>query len=546
MFDKRKFSLFFVVIFVFAFIFVNCEAVSVSAQDKLIEVKGSNSEKSLKPNNKTDKNNAIKNEIPPKDNLNLKCIKPNKTNNKKLTVMVYCDADNDLEENLLQDIEKMKKGYVDSPSLNIVVLMDRSSQYSDDAKVFGENFSGSRLYKIEKHSTKRIGGGKEFPELTTKSNCEVNMGDATTLKKFINFCKANYTADKYVLIMSDHGGGARDNKALEDTIKYKAICEDESHHQGNDNDCLYTAEISEVLTKDQSVDLLVFDACFMGTEEVAYQYRPGNGSFEAKGMVASPPKVAVSGLNYEKIFNRLRTGGGKNFDPSTVTNEQLGSLFVEEQKNYMQDIGLINQELSYFDLSKAEAVKISVDDLAKALWKENKKVDLEKVRGTDTEITSVVHYFNETLNGEWVRTPYFDLYDLCKKINSNPNFGNNIQLLASNVMKNVDDMILYSYAGRKYEGFVEGKNGLSIFLPNGDKTYRDVETWTEGPQWQFQKWYNSIDTTTLDPNLYYGKLKWCKDGQDSQINKVGNWFELLDCWYDKSNDEKGGFNGYQW
>ncbi|MCD3235454.1 hypothetical protein G8V06_15505, partial [Clostridium botulinum D/C] len=44
----------------------------------------------------------------------------------------------------------------------------------------------------------------------------------------------------------------------------------------------------------------------------------------------------------------------------------------------------------------------------------------------------------------------------------------------------------------------------------------------------------------------YGKLSWCKDGQDSKKNTVGNWFELLDSWFDTSNGVDGGFNHYQW
>ncbi len=509
MFIKIKTSLFWVIGFFIVSLFINCSSVNAQEQPRSVENKENNVKKS------------------------------NESSNKKLTVMVYCDADNDLEPDLLEDIEKMKKGYPDNPDLNLIVLIDRTPEYSDDAKVLGENFSGSRLYKIETHSAKRIGGGTEFPEITTEKDCELNMGDAGTLKKFVDFCKSNYTSDRYVLIMSNHGGGARDDSTEEDKIRYKAICYDDSHMQGKERDCLYTGEISDVLTKAESVDLLVFDACFMGTTEVAYQYRPGNGSFEAKGMVASAPKATVSGLNYEKIFSFL------NKDLSTVTNDELGALFVKEQKNYIQDIGLIDQSLSYLDLSKVKAVKDSIDDLSKALWKENKKSDVEKLRGTEKK-TSLIHYFKEKLPGNWVNTPYFDLYDLCKHISLDSNFSENIQNFSLKVMSNVDDMIVCSFGGRKYEGFTEGKNGVSIFLPDGDKLYKDVDTWTEAPSWQFQKWYNSIDTTKLDADYYYGKLKWCEDGQDPKINTVGNWFELLDCWFDKINDEKGGVNGYQW
>ncbi|SFD42716.1 clostripain [Clostridium uliginosum] len=476
------------------------------------------------------------------------------TSDKKLTVMVYSDADNNLENSLLEDIQEMKNGYVDNPNLNLIVLVDRNTGYSDDSSVFGEDFSDTRMYKIEKNKAVRIDGSDEFPEITKTSDYEANMGDGHTLKKFINSCKSQYPADKYALIISNHGGGAREDKSLEEPKDPKAVCWDET----DDNDCLYTAEISDTLTKDQSVDLLAYDACLMGTAEVAYQYRPGNGGFSANVMVASPPVVWGAGYDYEKIFSRLKSGGGNNgkidstlggkekyFDPSTVTALELGAIMVEAQRDSVNSANIKNQVLSCYDLKKIEAVKNSVDKLSVSLWNENKKADIEYLRGSDKNVR-LINYFNQNSKTEWLIYPYFDLYDLCKSINASNNFSDNIKGLAKNVMKNVDDMIVYSYGGSKFKGFTEGKNGLSIFLPDGNKLYKDQYSNTSFPCWKGQRWYNSIDTTTLQPDYLYGKLSWCKDGQSSEINNVGNWFELLDCWFDKTNTKTGGLNGYQW
>lgn len=473
---------------------------------------------------------------------------------KKLTVMVYSDADNNLEENLLEDIQEIKDGYVNNPNLNLIVLVDRNDGYSEDSSVFGEDFSDTRMYKIERNKALRIDGGDKFPEITKNSDYEANMGDAHTLKKFIDSCKKDYPADKYTLIMSNHGGGARDDKLMEQPKNPKAICWDDT----DNGDCLYTAEISDVLTKKESVDLLAYDACLMGTAEVAYQYRPGNGSFQANAMVASAPVVWGNGFDYKKIFSRLKSDGGNNgdsdltlggkeqfFDPSTVTDFQLASIMVEAQRDSATDANVNNQSLCLYDLNKARNIKTSIDELATALWKENKKDAIGNLRGSNRNVP-LIHYFNERSNDEWLAYPYFDLYDLCKKINTSYKFNNNIKNLAKNVMKNVDDMIVYSYGGSKFKGFDEGKNGLSVFLPDGNKIYTDNYSYISFPCWKGQSWYNSIDTTIIKPNYLYGKLNWCKDGQSSKINDVKNWFELLDCWFDENNTEKGGFNAYQW
>ncbi|EJP6471995.1 clostripain [Clostridium botulinum] len=496
---------------------------------------------SVNNSNKTNLNN-VRQEIQKAEN-----------NNQKVTIMYYCDADNNLESSLLSDIEEMKKGYVNNPNLNLVTLIDRSSRYTSDKTVFGEDFEDARLYKIEHNTTKRLDGGKEFPEITVNSNYEANMGDANTLKKFINYCKANYKADKYVLIMANHGGGAKEKLKNNQDIN-RAICWDDSHYDGNSPDCLYMGEISDTLTQEQSVDVLAFDACLMGTAEVAYQFRPGNGGFSADGIVASSPVVWGPGFQYDNILSRLQSGGGtsneddltlggkeKNFDPATVTNEQLGALFVEEQRDSTHAKGSYDQHLSFYDAAKVEDVKRSIDNLAINLSNENKKDEIEKLRGSRNN-TNLMHYFDEYNEQEWIEYPYFDIYDLCEKINKGNNFSNETKTLASICMDKIDEMVVYSFGGPSKE-FKEGKNGLSIFLPDGDKKYSTY--YNSIPHWTIQSWYNSIDTVQngLPP---YGKLTWCQDGQDPRVNKVGNWFELLDSWFDKTNEADGGVNHYQW
>ncbi|MDS0525675.1 clostripain [Clostridium sp. SHJSY1] len=477
-----------------------------------------------------------------------------KSTGKKLTVMVYCDADNNLEDYLLGDIQQMKDGYVDNPNLNLIVLVDRTSGYSTNRSVLGQNFTDTRMYKIGSGKAIRISGGNEFPEITTTSNYEANMGDGDTLKKFIDSCKSNYPADEYALIVSNHGGGARENELVKKVKNPKAVCWDDT----NNGDCLYTAEVTDSLTSAESVDLLAYDACLMGTAEVAYQYRPGNGSFQAGVMVASAPVVWGDGYDYKKIFSRIKSGGGNNgqadstlggkelyYDPSTVTADQLGAVMVEAQRDSVNAAGDTTQVLSCFDLAQISNVKNSVDKLARALWSENDKAAVEKLRGTGRN-TSLIHYFNETDQSEWLDYPYFDLYDLCKQISTSSAFSTNVKSLATEVMTSVDDMNLYSYGGSQFKGFTEGKSGLSIFLPDGSKTYRDSYSGTSYTGWQAQRWYNSVDTGAIDTDLLYGKLSWCIDGETPKTNDVGNWFELLDSWFDRSNDTSGGVNWYQW
>lgn len=477
------------------------------------------------------------------------------------TVLYYSDADCNLEAALMADIAEMKAGLRADADVNIILLVDRhpnsSSPYSGDATTLGSNFSDARLFRILPGSFIRIDGSTQFPEITATSYYEANMGDAATLEKFIEFGKANYPADHYALFISNHGDGVRSPIAEDIRSSIKGVCFDES----NGNDSLYTAELTDVLDSSDSVDLLAFDACFMGALEIAYQYRPGNGSFSADYMVASAPTVWGAGFPYTKIFERFRTGGGSNgtsdtmqggneayYDPATMTPVEFGAVIVEEQfddtsANYSYGMG---QSLSLFDLSKAAGVKTVVDEMSALLWAEGDKADLETVRGSGAT-ANIIAYFNPGTATEWISFPYFDLYDLATDMAFNAAFSVGVKAKASALKTAIDDAIVYSFGNSDYSLFMNGKNGLSIFFPDGDRLYTPSGG-SPTAMSAFQWWYNPIDTNVWwTGGHYYGKLSWCIDGMNPVANQVGNWFELMDCWFEAGgNAVDGGYNGVQW
>jgi len=283
------------------------------------------------------------------------------TSGRTWTIMYYGDADCNLESALLADIAEMKAGFVNGQNVKLIVLFDRnpdsdtSNGYSSNSIIFGEDFSDTRLYEITNGTATRIGGSAQFSEITTLSNYEANMGDADTLKKFINFCKANYPATDYALILSNHGGGPKKKSSSLSSSSItsltanssgisKSICWDES----SSDDFLFTAEISDVLTSEESVQLFGLDACLMSSAEFAYQFRndAGNTGFKADFMVASAPTETGNGWQYTNILLRLNSIGGNNgeadktlggselyFDPTTITPKILGGIIVEEQRD---------------------------------------------------------------------------------------------------------------------------------------------------------------------------------------------------------------------
>jgi CubicO group peptidase (beta-lactamase class C family) len=62
--------------------------------------------------------------------------------------------------------------------------------------------------------------------------------------------------------------------------------------------------------------------------------------------------------------------------------------------------------------------------------------------------------------------------------------------------------------------------------------------------WHYCRWYTPLAPRNL--KSCFGRLAWCRDGATAGNGVVENWFELLDSWYDTTNDRTGGLNGYRW
>jgi clostripain len=103
---------------------------------------------------------------------------------KDVTVIYYCDADNDLENYLLEDIQEMQNSFTDI-GYNIIALVDRVNGYTSNSSILGENFTDTRLYKIGPNSAERIGGtsNSELTNITIDSNHEMNMGRCSNTRR---------------------------------------------------------------------------------------------------------------------------------------------------------------------------------------------------------------------------------------------------------------------------------------------------------------------------------------------------------------------------
>lgn len=253
------------------------------------------------------------------------------------TVLVYLDGDNDLESASIKDINEMEQ-IGSTASVNVVVQMDRINGYNTSNSDWTDTRRGKIIY-----DTVSTGIGS-----TLTSIGEVNMGDAATLTDFIEWGVANFPANKYALIVWDHGGGL-DGVAWDDTS----------------DDNLDVSELAQALS-DSGVyfDLIGFDACLMGMMEVAYEIAPYTDT-----IVASEDTIPFNGWNYEDVLTDLTT-------TPTMTSADFGSAIVDRYGTWyeyytlsaLSSAGVLDFATAFDALSDEIIAANDWDNLSDARW----------------------------------------------------------------------------------------------------------------------------------------------------------------------------------
>lgn len=245
------------------------------------------------------------------------------------TFMVYMDADNNLE--IYGDMNLDWLETVGSTTeVNILVLLDRW------------NADGVQLLHVEEGDSTPF-GGEEW-------EAELNMADPATLGNFIIECWESYPADKYALVLWDHGAG------------WRGICEDDNtmdpENPIDDIDMVELREAFEMayaVTKTK-LDIVAFDACLMAMPEVAYQIR-GFASYA----VFSEETVGGAGFPYDKIAADLV--GDSSMDAVGLCNVIVDRF----DEYYGQIMAYGSYTMSAFDMEWMDEIVDAVDALGAAL-----------------------------------------------------------------------------------------------------------------------------------------------------------------------------------
>ena len=345
------------------------------------------------------------------------------------TVMVYLDADNNLESAGIDDINEMEM--VGSTSeVNIVVQIDRvpysvlasSNQgYADDTS--NGNWTTTRRYYIT----------QDFDPILINSPLkidlvELNMGDPQTLVDFASWAAINYPAKKYLLVIWNHGGGFRSLNLAKD------IAWDDT----NGGDKITMPELEDALSMisaqiGKNIDLVGMDACLMAMTEVAYQIKD-----YADILVTSEESEPEGGWPYDTILSQLTS------NPS-LTPTQLATNIVDD---YIFTYPTTYVTQSAIDLSYMDTLTGQLSNLAFGIMSDFSTPKYQYILAA----ASSQHYSDYD---------FIDLYDLCNNIFDHSN-SLEIKNMAIIIQQTLNSAVIKS----GYSGVgVSRSRGLSIYFP---------------------------------------------------------------------------------
>jgi clostripain len=437
------------------------------------------------------------------------------------TILVYGGADNNADGPILGFLDDVRKAIDDDRGIELLLWIDRSEKFSDDAEFLGEDFHGARLYRLRKDSAERLSGGQEFPEITLTEDAEADSADADNLRRFIAWGKAHYPAQRTGLMIYSHASG-------------QTMCPDEE--SGRD---MGIPELSQVLTEKESLDFMALELCNMGGIEISYEWRPseekGQGRFGADVLLAIPN--AGPPLDWWRAFARIRSPGhdasplARPFlDPATMTAADFGRLVIEEGRRGRElamkerPERVAHEAAACYDLRRSQDVKRAVDALAVTLAaSEDARDYFMEMRGPGP-IGDAMCYDEGG--------PFIDLYDLCRRAADCDALSEGVRTRSKDVLKALEGFVLASFGMSGYAGFESGKNGVFIILPPD-----------EPGRWKNFQWYTPL--AREEGGKDFGRWSFLADGATPANGKVENWFELLDCWFDAA-DDAGGLNAYRY
>lgn len=370
------------------------------------------------------------------------------------TIAVYMAGDNDLDASAYKDLVEMKK-VGSTPDVTVVAQLD-----SLRAK-------GCSRYRITKGSRATLA-----KDVVKKLGTQ-NTGDPQGLIDFMDWVAREAPADRYLLVLWNHGEGWDDTDIYEAERKTRtrggrkaeirhalfrtsvqkakkavarggvhtrAILLDDSAKDFLDNIELKKAIVAAHKALGQPIDLFGMDACLMNQAEVAYQV-----CNDARVMVGSELTEPTDGWPYDVVLAKLAR-------KPQMTAADLAKIIVQEYTASYRGAD-VDVTQSAVDLAASPGLARAVSGLAGAL-----RTGLGNAKTRDAVSLARLHVqqFDDNLEAN------VDLGHLCRLLDVAA-LPKTIRTAARGVLEALDRAIVAT--GRIGTG-VSHASGVAIYFPH--------------------------------------------------------------------------------
>ena len=360
----------------------------------------------------------------------------NPSTTKEWTILVFLNADNNLDSFSVQNMNQMEK-VGSSDKVNIVVQLDR------------EGSTGTWRYYIQKdNKPSQI----TSPKIETLP--EQDMGSPDTLRAFLKWGMEKYPAKHYFVDFWNHGAGWEKKGTRYGT---KGISYDDQ--SGNH---LSVAQVGQVMREmsqslGRKVDVVGYDACLMQMAEVAAEVTDS-----CSYQVASEETIPGAGWPYDEWLAKVVAGPESD-------GAQVGRWLVDAYKASYSSSGQ-DTTLSCLDLSKLASLIEKLDGFTQALLADpaSKSAAAEAARAAQS----------------YTYSSHKDLYDFVDRVLKKVTTKQVVD--AGNALKDcLNSQVVLSNA---HTGSgAEGSHGLALWLPTSGgqdmmQRYRGL-SWASSTQW---------------------------------------------------------------
>ncbi len=339
---------------------------------------------------------------------------------KDWTVLVFLNADNNLDPFGVKDVNEMEK-IGSNDRLNIIVLLDR------------EGGTAQKLYITKDNDNNKI-NSKVIEELGV-----YDMGDYKNLIDFVAWGAKNYPAKNYLVDIWNHGSGWNKNRAL----TFKGISYDDQ--SGNH---ITTAQLGEAMASiyqvlGKKLDILSMDACLMQMAEVCYEVKD-----YVSFCVASEETEPGDGYTYDTFLGPL--AANPSMDPLAVS-KLTAQAYTE---HYIQQNEACTQ--SSINLAQFDAFMVKFDQFcAKLAELMSDKTVVAAIKKQVRPYTQAFYYRSNIDLGHFV--------SLVQKNVNNPE----IQTLAAEVLALYGAGQNPLVAGNYINGSsMKNATGLAVYFPS--------------------------------------------------------------------------------